>query len=211
MQRELGDNEGAREALMLLLSDGDDAEAPRRLVEDAAERGDHQERVELPPRLGALTTSGPRTRSRSRCARRSCSPRASTTSRARSSATRRSSRTSIRRTGMALHAIADLRGAARQRRGRRRRARARDPARRTADEQRRASRSALAALYEGPLDNPRGAIRALEIVHAADPEDFDAIARLLRLCERSRTGRASPRCMAIADRGRGRRGRGVAA
>src|SRR5262249_19691273 len=41
----------------------------------------------------------------------------------------------------------------------------------------------LAQLYEGPLADPRGAIKALEMVHAADPEDFDAIARLQKLCE----------------------------
>ncbi len=41
----------------------------------------------------------------------------------------------------------------------------------------------LAQLYEGSLDDPRGAIRALDVVHAADPEDFDAIARLQKLSE----------------------------
>ena len=41
----------------------------------------------------------------------------------------------------------------------------------------------LAQLYEGPLADPRAAIRALDVVHAADPEDFDAIARLQHLSE----------------------------
>ena len=42
----------------------------------------------------------------------------------------------------------------------------------------------LAGLYEGPLDNPEGAIRALDIVRALDTEDFEATARLEVLCEK---------------------------
>ena len=42
----------------------------------------------------------------------------------------------------------------------------------------------LAGLYEGPLDNPEGAIRALDIVRALDTEDFEATARLEALCEK---------------------------
>src|SRR5690606_29129814 len=42
----------------------------------------------------------------------------------------------------------------------------------------------LAAIYEGPLDDVRGAIRVLDIVHQGDSEDFDAIARLQRLAEK---------------------------
>ncbi|RYE94416.1 MAG: hypothetical protein EOO75_02050, partial [Myxococcales bacterium] len=43
----------------------------------------------------------------------------------------------------------------------------------------------LADLYEGPLDDPRGAMRALEVVIANDEEDFEAIQRLSALAERS--------------------------
>jgi tetratricopeptide (TPR) repeat protein len=42
----------------------------------------------------------------------------------------------------------------------------------------------LAGLYEGPLDNPEGAIRVLDIVRALDTEDFEATARLEVLCEK---------------------------
>ncbi len=42
----------------------------------------------------------------------------------------------------------------------------------------------LAPLYEGPLDDVEAAMRVLDIVHAGDPEDFDAIARLQRLAEK---------------------------
>src|SRR5690606_15609260 len=39
----------------------------------------------------------------------------------------------------------------------------------------------LASLYEGPLDDPKRAITALEKVHALDEEDFDAVGRLYEL------------------------------
>ncbi|MBW2527809.1 MAG: hypothetical protein JRI23_26750, partial [Deltaproteobacteria bacterium] len=42
----------------------------------------------------------------------------------------------------------------------------------------------LAELYEGPVDDPKAAVRVLDIIHEADPEDFDAIARLQALCEK---------------------------
>ncbi|HEX9296363.1 MAG TPA: hypothetical protein VF881_11020 [Polyangiaceae bacterium] len=42
----------------------------------------------------------------------------------------------------------------------------------------------LAGLYESSLDDPRGAIRALDIVHQLDPEDFEATSRLEVLCEK---------------------------
>ncbi len=43
----------------------------------------------------------------------------------------------------------------------------------------------LAELYEGPLDDPRGAMRALEVIVANDEEDFEAIQRLCALAEKS--------------------------
>ena len=42
----------------------------------------------------------------------------------------------------------------------------------------------LAQLYEGPLDDIDNAIRVLDIVHQGDEQDFDAIARLQRLAEK---------------------------
>ena len=42
----------------------------------------------------------------------------------------------------------------------------------------------LADLYEGPLDDPKDAVRALDVVRSLDPEDFGAIQRLAELCER---------------------------
>lgn len=43
----------------------------------------------------------------------------------------------------------------------------------------------LADLYEGPVDDLAGAIRALEVVISLDDEDFEAIQRLCSLCERA--------------------------
>lgn len=42
----------------------------------------------------------------------------------------------------------------------------------------------LARLYEGPLDDPKAAIRVLDIVRELEPENFDAVQRLCELCER---------------------------
>jgi len=42
----------------------------------------------------------------------------------------------------------------------------------------------LAQIYEGPLDDIDNAIRVLDIVHEGDEQDFDAISRLQRLAEK---------------------------
>jgi Tfp pilus assembly protein PilF len=42
----------------------------------------------------------------------------------------------------------------------------------------------LADLYEGPLDDPKAAVRVLDIVRELDSEDFGAVQRLAELCER---------------------------
>jgi tetratricopeptide (TPR) repeat protein len=42
----------------------------------------------------------------------------------------------------------------------------------------------LADLYEGPLDDPKSAVRALDVIRGLDPEDFSAVQRLAELCEK---------------------------
>lgn len=42
----------------------------------------------------------------------------------------------------------------------------------------------LAALYEGPLDEPKAAIRVLDVIRGLEAENFDAVQRLCELCER---------------------------
>jgi hypothetical protein len=43
----------------------------------------------------------------------------------------------------------------------------------------------LADLYESDLNDVEGALRVLQIVHATDPDDFDAVQRICELSERS--------------------------
>jgi tetratricopeptide (TPR) repeat protein len=179
VQRELGDKEGARETLELLLQDGDDPDALALLVEDAAERGDMQQQVELLRRLGAAATDPAQKLAH---ALREAELLADTIGDLEQAIERYEA---IHRMDpknrAALRAIADL-------------AERRDDAKGAADALERELALAedadrveiahrLAKLYEGPLADPRGAIRALDVVHAADPEDFDATARLLKLFE----------------------------
>jgi hypothetical protein len=42
----------------------------------------------------------------------------------------------------------------------------------------------LAQLYEGPLADPKAAVRVLDIERELDPENFDAVQRLCELCEK---------------------------
>ena len=180
VQRTLGDREGARESLLLLLSDGDDAEALAQLVEDAAERGDHQGCVELLRRLGAITKNHG---DKLALALREASILAEGIGDVEGAIERYESiyKTLDPKSRTALRAIADLEERRKNPQG-------------TADALEREIQLAesddrveiaqrLAALYEGELRNPQAAIKALEIVHAAEPEDFDAIARLQRLSE----------------------------
>ena len=180
IQAGLGDREGARESLLLLLSDGDDAEALAKLVEDAGERGDYQEQVELLRRLGA-TTKDPA--EKLTIALREASVLAESIDDVEGAIERYEGifKNLDSKSRIALHAIADLE----ERRGNHQGAAAalerEIPLSEGPERVELAQRAAQ--LYEGPLANPRGAIKALEIVHAADPEDFDAIARLQKLCE----------------------------
>jgi tetratricopeptide (TPR) repeat protein len=180
IQAGLGDREGARESLLLLLADGDDAEALAKLVEDAGERGDYQEQVELLRRLGAATKNPAE---KLEIALREASVLAESTDDVEGAIERYEAifKSLDPTSRVALHAIADLE----ERRGNHQGAAAalerEIPLSEGPERVELAQR--VAQLYEGPLANPRGAIKALEIVHAADPEDFDAIARLQKLCE----------------------------
>ncbi|EYF03700.1 hypothetical protein [Chondromyces apiculatus] len=180
VQRHLGDTEGARESLLLLLSDGDDPEALAQLVEDAVQRDDHQESVELLRRLGAITKNHG---DRLQLALREARILAEGIGDIDGAIERYEAiyRTLDPKSRVSLRAMADLE----ERRG--------NP-QGTADALEREIQLAegddrveiaqrLATLYEGPLQNPPAAIKALEIINAADPEDFDAIARLQRLSE----------------------------
>ena len=184
LQRTLGDREGARDSLLLVLNDGDDADALGKLIDDALERGDYQEAVDFLRRLGALART-PAERLDHRAARRAAMLRRRAAREADIDGALARYEGLLKdldpRNRIALRAIAALH----EKRGDQvgvAGALERDiPLAEGQDKVDLAQR--LAQIYEGPLADPRGAIRALDVVHAADPEDFDAIARLQKLSE----------------------------
>ncbi|WP_437283126.1 hypothetical protein WME90_21875 [Sorangium sp. So ce375] len=194
LQRELGDRDGERATLTLLLADGDDAAAIARLAEDADERGDHQQGAELLRKLGDLTDSEP---GKISLALREARMLAEGPGDLEAAIARYEAvvATLDPQNRIALRGIADLE----ERRGNPRGvagALERELVLVYGPEQADIAQR-LAALYEGPLDDPHGAIRALELVHAAEPDDLDAIARLVRLAERLNDWPKVARLMAI--------------
>ncbi|WP_437642122.1 hypothetical protein [Sorangium sp. So ce854] len=193
-QRELGDRDGERATLSLLLADAEDAEALERLAEDASERGDHQLGAELLRRLSALTDSHP---GKISLALREARMLAEGSGDLDAAIARfeaivadldPQNRVALR----AIAALEERRGNLRGVAG----ALEREIALVEGPEQIEIAQR-LAALYEGPLDDPHGAVRALEVVHAAEPDDFDAVARLQRLAERLNDWPRVARLMAL--------------
>ena len=180
LQRQLGDREGAREALLLVLSDGDDADALNILIEDSVERADFQDAVELIRRLFALTKNPADKLS---IALREATILAENLDDAEGAIERYEAiyKNLDPKNRIALHAIADLHEKLGNHEGAADAIEREIPLSDGAEKVDLAQR--LAVIYEGPLQNAKGAIKALEIVHQADPEDFDAIARLQKLCE----------------------------
>jgi len=174
------DKELGRELWLKLLEDGDDKEALERLIDDAVEREDHTEAATLLRRLGQNTVDKAE---KARVALREAELLAEGVG---------DVDTAISRYELilsdldatcrpALQAIADLQEA------RGCMAEAADALERelklVADVQERGQiATRLAHLYE-KLDDPRNAIRALDLVRKADLEDFDALTRLCELCE----------------------------
>ena len=176
----LQDKELARELWLKLLEDGDDKEALERLIDDAIEREDHTEAATLLRRLGQNTVDKAE---KARVALRE----AELLSEGVGDVDTAISRYELILEDLdptcrpALQAIADLQEA------RNELAAAADALERelklVADVQERGQIAArLARLYE-KLDDPRNAIRALDLVRKADLEDFDALTRLCELCE----------------------------
>ena len=174
------DKELSRELWLKLLEDGDDKEALERLIDDAVEREDHTEAATLLRRLGQNTVDKAE---KARVALREAELLAEGVGDVDTAI----SRYEIILSDLdatcrpALQAIADLQEA------RGSLAEAADALERelklVADVQERGQIAArLARLYE-KLDDPRNAIRALDLVRKADLEDFDALTRLCELCE----------------------------
>ncbi|MDB4947168.1 MAG: Adventurous gliding motility protein [Labilithrix sp.] len=176
----LQDKELSRELWLKLLEDGDDKEALERLIDDAVEREDHTEAATLLRRLGQNTVDKAE---KARVALREAELLAEGVGDVDTAI----SRYEIILSDLdatcrpALQAIADLQEA------RGMLGDAADALERelklVADVQERGQIAArLARLYE-KLDDPRNAIRALDLVRKADLEDFDALTRLCELCE----------------------------
>ena len=178
----VGDKEGSRELWLKVLDDGDDREALEKLVDYAVEREDHTEATTLLRRLGGIAIDNAE---KARVALREAELLAEGVGDVDTAVARYewilSELDSTSRP--ALQAIADLQEK------RENFASATDALERelklAADPQERGSIAGrLSRLYE-KLDDPKQAIRALDIVRKADPEDFDALARLSGLCERT--------------------------
>jgi tetratricopeptide (TPR) repeat protein len=178
----LSDKEAAREQWLKVLEDGDDREALEKLIDDAVEREDHTEAATLLRRLGGIAVDKA---DKARVALREAELLAEgvgdvDTAIARYEGILADLDPTCR---PALQAIADLQEA------RDNHAAAADALERelklVADVQERGQIAArLARLYEQHLDDPKSAIRALDIVRKADLDDFDALTRLCELCEK---------------------------
>lgn len=181
-EAQLGDAEAARETWWKVLEDGDDKEALERLIDDAVAREGYEEATKLLRRLGKLTVDAVE---RSRIALREAELLAEGVGDVEAAIGRYEGvLADIDPTCRpALQAIADLQEARE------------NPAAAVAALERELNLVSdpidrvqigwrLARLYEH-LDDAKNGIRALELVREADREDFDALARLCELCERS--------------------------
>jgi len=182
LQREkLSDMDGARETLLLVLEDGDDAETLTLLADDARERGEYQEEATLLHRLAAVV---PDDAQRTQITLREAAVLATDLNDVDGAIAAYQVVLDKLDPGNieALSAIADLEE---------RRENYTDAAhaleRRlklvAAPEEKIEIARRLADMYQHHLSDPRGAIRALEVVHATDPDDFEAVSRLAELCE----------------------------
>ncbi len=178
----LRDKELTRELWLKVLEDGDDKEALERLIEDAIERQDHTEAATLLRRLGANTVDKSE---RARVALREAELLAEgvgdvDTAISRYEVILSELDPTCRPALQAIANIQETRGGY---------AEAADALERelklVADVMERGQIAGrLARLYE-QLEDPRSAIRALDLVRKADVEDFDALTRLCELCEQT--------------------------
>lgn len=178
----LGDPEAARESLQQLLADGDDEEALLFLADDAGERGEAAEAVEYLARLKRVVQDPER---KAEVMLREARLLAETLEDADAAIEcYQEVLNSVDQTNAeALTAIADLEegrgnlGAAAQALEKYLEAAA-EPGLKLELAQR------LSGLYEGELDDPKAAVRILDVIVSIEEEDFDAIGRLVALNER---------------------------
>lgn len=177
----LGDPEAARESLLLILSDGDDIDALKLLVEDAEERHEHQESADYLHRLAAMT---PEKELKLEYLLREARIVAEDLEDPEGAIERyeRILKEFAPENVDCLEAIANLNEALDNPVGVVE-ALERHLALKVDAEKRLEIASRLGDLYETRLDNPKRAIAMLDIVRELDEENFDALSRLCILSE----------------------------
>jgi tetratricopeptide (TPR) repeat protein len=179
---EIQNKDAARETWVQILEDGEDKEALEHLVEDAASREDYEEATGFLRRLEDVV--GDRAE-KARVALREAELVADGLGDVETAIARyeRVLAELDPASRPALQAIADLQEA-RDNPAEAARALEREMKLTVSPADRGPIAERLARLYE-QLGEPENAIRALDIVLAADPDDFDALARLCDLCEKT--------------------------
>jgi hypothetical protein len=183
MQRDdLGDSDAARATLVELLADGDDAEALSYLANDAQGRSEFTEAVDYLQRL-VKVSGDPAEKTATLMRQAELTADGLDDAKGAIGLYERVLAELDAKHDPALVQIAALHEKLDDAKGRagaleRRLALLEDPALKLDVAE------SLAQLYEGPLDDPKAAVRVLDIVRELDPENFDAVQRLCELCEK---------------------------
>jgi tetratricopeptide (TPR) repeat protein len=183
IQREtLGEPGAARESLELVLKDGDDAEALSLLADDAEERAEFTEAVEYLARLNRASTDNAQHATVSLRQARLLAEGAKDVDLAIEQYERVLAEYDSEKQE-ALAAIADLEEK-REKFDAAARALERQLKLVSEPAQKVEIAGRLADLYETRLDDPKNALRALNAVFAADPDDFQAVQRIVEIAEK---------------------------
>jgi hypothetical protein len=181
-KEELGDDDAARATLTDLLEDGEDVEALAYLADDAASRSEFKDAVDFLARLVKASTD-PAQKLTNQLRQADITAEGLDDARAAIDLYESVLSTFDPKHDGALIKIAALYEKLDDPKGRaaaleRRLAVLEDPG------QKLEVAESLAQLYEGPLDDPKAAVRVLDIVRELDPENFDCVQRLCELCEK---------------------------
>jgi tetratricopeptide (TPR) repeat protein len=179
---ELSDKDSARDTWRKILEDGHDEETIEHLIDDALTRADYAEATPLLQRLEAAATTGP---AKALVALREAEVYAESIGDVDTAISRYERiATELDPTcRLALQAIADLQQA-RDKPADAAGALERELKLVTDPSERAGIGNRLAGLYDG-LGDTNKTIHALDVVRAADPDDFDALIRLSDLCEKA--------------------------
>ncbi len=183
IQREtLGDPEGARESLLLVLSDGDDAETLGQLIEDAEGREDYAEAVEFLTRLAEVESDQKQKVALHLRIAKMTADQLDDLNRAIEELELVLKKHDPNDLGC-LAALSELFERADDAEGMAATMERQLAVPGQSDAVRLELAARLADLFESRLQNPGKAIRMLDIVRSIDPENYDALARLVSLAE----------------------------